>query len=320
MLTREKIVHVHVTGLCNLKCLHCYSSSGPQAHGHLPAEDLVKTTAQLRQFGYERVSFSGGEPALHPKFEWICVQLAAQGFRTSVITNGWKISKLERLVSRGALHSIAISFDGLRPTHDRIRGRKGSFDSALASVATMRSLSGSAGVVVSVSRLSMPEIPDLVATLIEAGANSVQLHPIAEVGRASQEQTLDLTELSSEALARVMLMAELLRASWTDVHFQCDITWGAGLMDYAAPSREELVTPLVITEKGTILPYIYDMNTAFELGNVGKSMARPLVNNILKRLLEDTRSTCAEPLATCFYPELGRLSNDAIYHKPARKF
>ena len=35
---KSRIVQIHPTRRCNLRCLHCYSSSGPEVKGELPAD------------------------------------------------------------------------------------------------------------------------------------------------------------------------------------------------------------------------------------------------------------------------------------------
>ena len=60
------IIQLHPTRRCNLRCLHCYSLSGPEARDVLSETTLAETLTDARAQGYAVASFSGGEPVLYP--------------------------------------------------------------------------------------------------------------------------------------------------------------------------------------------------------------------------------------------------------------
>lgn len=306
MLTKQKIVHIHPTLLCNFTCLHCYSSSGPRKHRALEVDTLLNATGQLRNYGYHHASLSGGEPTLYPRLEELCRGLASQGYNVSVITNGWDVSRLLPLLADTTLDFAAVSFDGMGDLHDRIRRKKGAFENAGRGLEKMRAVSPTVGAVVSVTAPSMLELPDIVEYLANHRVAKVQLHPVAAVGRAREDHGLDVCELKPEALIRLLLMNDVFANTWPDIEFQTDAVLGSQLRGLTGYLADEVVSPLVIDELGRLVPLAHGVNPDFRLGNIGEPIARPLANPDLRRLIQDSLVACSNVTATCFFSEFVR--------------
>ena len=77
---------------------------------------------------YGLVRFTGGEPLLHPKISEMISRFSDEGFKTSIITNGYLIStKYNDLIDSG-LNQIILSLDGSKSEiHDKLRGLDGLF-------------------------------------------------------------------------------------------------------------------------------------------------------------------------------------------------
>lgn len=120
-----------VTGtLCNIACSHCFNNSGPNVRtfGFLSLDQVRKELAAAAGYGVKEISFTGGEPFLHPDLMEM-LRLALDGAPTTVLTNGTLVN--DRLADRlAALESessysfeIRISLDGYtEATNDAIRG------------------------------------------------------------------------------------------------------------------------------------------------------------------------------------------------------
>ena len=130
---------IQVAGtLCNLRCTHCFVSSGPgDDHHALMSRDLVRRrVAEGVSLGAKEFYFTGGEPFIHPAMLDIIADTLAHG-PVTVLTNGTlfnvpRVAALRRLgeASRYSLE-IRVSLDGWRAAdHDRLRGA-GSFERAL---------------------------------------------------------------------------------------------------------------------------------------------------------------------------------------------
>lgn len=117
---------------CPLRCTHCYSESGRRPAKRMPFETMLKMADVLSKARIKTVLFSGGEPLLVKGIFQIAERLQSAGVEMSLFTNGWElkeemIPEIARLFSK-----VHISIDGATHfTHDRIRGRKGSFDRAI---------------------------------------------------------------------------------------------------------------------------------------------------------------------------------------------
>src|SRR4051812_13053507 len=60
----DRIIQLHPTLRCNLRCPHCYSESGPTADTDLDVDALCATLTDARALGFTVAAISGGEPTL----------------------------------------------------------------------------------------------------------------------------------------------------------------------------------------------------------------------------------------------------------------
>lgn len=167
---------VELTNRCNLACHHCFVGR----HGgseNLPIEILEKILAEAPAFGFDQISFTGGEPTL---YRWFgeAIRLTAQaGFRFGIVTNGSTFPRTypRLLEHRDALELITFSLDGATAaTHDGLRG-DGSFRRVLQaiSVCVAEGIPFSLNTVITAhNRDELPRLAELGATL---GAIAVRL-------------------------------------------------------------------------------------------------------------------------------------------------
>jgi MoaA/NifB/PqqE/SkfB family radical SAM enzyme len=127
-----------LTYACQLRCTHCYSESGRRPSRRLPRKELLRIADALIAMRIRSVDLSGGEPLLIEELPEIAARFAAAGVQVSLYTNGLlvndeKAHELGRLVTR-----VHVSVDGASAeVHDRIRGRRGSFEGALLALASL---------------------------------------------------------------------------------------------------------------------------------------------------------------------------------------
>jgi Fe-coproporphyrin III synthase len=131
--------HLLITWRCNLKCNGC------DAWQREPENELsaAEWTQVFRQLPFlDIVKIIGGEPFTRPDLGEIVTSIRREvnPFIVQLVTNGTLTDRIVSLVDELAwpgLH-MRISLDGMKETHDRSRGRPGTFDQV---VATMRGLS-----------------------------------------------------------------------------------------------------------------------------------------------------------------------------------
>jgi pyruvate-formate lyase-activating enzyme len=278
----ERIVHLHPTRLCNLACLHCYSTSDSGQRDALAPEPITAALGVLRAEGYAVVSLSGGEPLVYRPLRAVVEGAHELGFRVTMISNGL-LANDRALPLLSTLDGIAISFDGLAATHDAMRGRAGAFDRASAAVELLAGHGLPVGAAISVTRESLAELPDLADHLVALGARSLQIRPVARAGRA--RSLADGTFHAESDLARLYLVALALREELpAGVRLNCDLAPAAGLWEqrdayagllgdcgelpYVSRPLADLVNPLVLTDTGALKPIAYDFGERFDVGSL----------------------------------------------------
>lgn len=273
----DRTVHLHPAARCNLACKHCYSNSNPQASDQLSLDVLKPALAQLRAEGYEVLSLSGGEPMLYPDLEALTAHARALGFRVVGISNGFRMNaRFQHLID--GFDGMAISLDGGRAVHNKVRCNPRAYDMALQGLEYLAKSGKPVAAAYTASKESLCDIPAFVDAAAAMGVRAVQLRPLVMAGRATSDYA-DVA-LNKADRHRLWLIGETLASAYageiavhTDLAPARDIAANreafAALLDGCAPRLSELANPLVITPQGQMLPYTYDFPQAFSLGQVG---------------------------------------------------
>lgn len=124
---------LELTNICNLHCGYCLRDEDALYHSpanFFPVALLGKIAREAREsIGLAHISFTGGEPTLHPNFADIVETIAREGLTTSFVTNGWHFDRVWPVIAahRTAVDHVSFSLDGAtREAHDLWRG-EGSF-------------------------------------------------------------------------------------------------------------------------------------------------------------------------------------------------
>jgi len=128
-----------LTYACNLRCIHCLSSSGrrdPRELSTVEAETVIDELERMQVF---YVNIGGGEPTLRPDFWHLVDYSVAHGVGVKFSTNG---SRIDATVARDLAATdyvdVQISIDGADAvTNDAVRG-EGSFRTAIAAMGHLR--------------------------------------------------------------------------------------------------------------------------------------------------------------------------------------
>ncbi len=160
-IPRLLFINVELTLQCNLRCLHCGSSAGKSRPDELRLDEWMSVMRQLAEMGCREVCILGGEPLLMPDWFQIAQTICSLGMDLVLITNGWFIDNqvVKELKSLKRLDRVGVSLDGATAeVHDRIRGRRHSFQRALNALWLLRDAGFEAGAITSVSRLNLTEL------------------------------------------------------------------------------------------------------------------------------------------------------------------
>jgi selenobiotic family peptide radical SAM maturase len=114
----------HVTQACDLSCRHCYDrSSRPPVSLERGMEVLGQVDAFVESRRVEgQVTFSGGNPLLHPHCLEFYREAARLGLRTALLGNPCSRERLEELVAIQRPAFFQVSLEGLEAHNDDVRG------------------------------------------------------------------------------------------------------------------------------------------------------------------------------------------------------
>jgi radical SAM protein with 4Fe4S-binding SPASM domain len=183
------------TNMCNLRCMHCYQRADKPTPDELSLEEKLMLVDQLDKAGVAAVALSGGEPTIHPHFLRIVRALSSRGIYVSVATNGWAFADKRRLreAVKAGLRYVEVSLDSSRPeVHDKFRGVPGTWRRAVKALRNAVELGVSTGIAVTITRLNVDEIDDIIGLAEEIGVNRVVFFNFIPVGRGEENAWLDL--------------------------------------------------------------------------------------------------------------------------------
>ncbi len=131
-------VSFDITNKCNLRCLHCFNSSGENdvVKNELSDQEVLSFIETLVPMKLYNVCFCGGETLVRKDLLCECIKkLKPSGAHCSMVTNGIlatdeTIKELEQC----GLDAIQFSLDGMRVAHDRLRNKKGVYDSVMHAI------------------------------------------------------------------------------------------------------------------------------------------------------------------------------------------
>ncbi|MDP2941070.1 MAG: radical SAM protein [Candidatus Omnitrophota bacterium] len=142
------ITAFRLTNKCNLQCAMCGIWQIPEKKV-FAFDKFRKIIRELGELGCCYVTLSGGEPLLVPNITDYVREAKRQDIFTNLVTNGLLIdAELTKGFAAARLDTISLSIDGLKETHDRIRGFAGSFEAALGALDFLERLAPEVRIVV----------------------------------------------------------------------------------------------------------------------------------------------------------------------------
>lgn len=184
-----------VTSKCNLNCLHCHAK-GRYKKDELDtkgAKRLIENLADVLDF--RMLVFTGGEPFVRKDIFELMGHAREMGFEVVVATNATLISKeVARKMREMGVVGIAASIDSTDPSkHDRFRGVKGAFEMAMRGIENSKEEGLYIQINITVSKLNLNELPDLLKLADGLGAYVVLLYQFIPVGRGAGVKGLTLS-------------------------------------------------------------------------------------------------------------------------------
>lgn len=176
-----------ITLKCNLACNHCGSRAGEARTQELSTEEALDLVKQLAEVGIKEVTLIGGEAFMRPDWLEIAQAITQAGMLCGMTTGGFGISlETARRMKQAGIASVSVSIDGgTAETHDRLRGKKGSWHSAFKTMSHFREVGIYFGCNTQINRLSAPEFPLIYEQIRDAGARAWQIQLTVPMGNAA---------------------------------------------------------------------------------------------------------------------------------------
>ncbi len=114
------LVHVIPMRRCNLACAYCNEYDAVSKP--VPTDVMLGRIDRLAELGTAVLTFSGGEPMLHPDLDRLVAHARRRGMIATLISNGYYLSpeRIEKLNAAGLDH-LQISIDNVEPDESSMK-------------------------------------------------------------------------------------------------------------------------------------------------------------------------------------------------------
>ena len=204
--TQRPVVVWNCTRQCNLRCIHCYASAGSRrSRGELNTVTAKAFIRDLADFGVPALLFSGGEPLLREDLFELASLAREQEIRLTLSTNGTLIKKsVAKEISRIGFSEVGISLDGIGVNNDRIRGKKGAYQTALEGIRNCICAGLRVSLRLTITRFNYQEIPPIFRLVEEENIDRVCFYHLAYSGRADSLKEEDLNHSQTRAVVNMI--------------------------------------------------------------------------------------------------------------------
>ncbi len=175
----------HITQTCDLHCKHCYDRS---SRSQVTFAQAIRILDDLRAFCISKnvagaVSFTGGNPLLHPDFTEIYRAAARRGFSTAILGNPAPARQIEELLAIQMPSFYQVSLEGLREHNDAIRGT-GHFDRIVAFLEVLKKLNVSSMVMLTLTSMNIDQVLPL-AEFLRGKSDTFHFNRLSMVGEGA---------------------------------------------------------------------------------------------------------------------------------------
>lgn len=179
-----------ITRRCNLRCVHCRSSSEMEAKGHpdFPTSEAFRVIDDIVSYAKPVVVLSGGEPLVRKDVFEIARYGTDKGLRMCLATNGTlvKDETCEEIKASG-IRIVSLSLDGSEEgVHDDFRSQKGAFAGTINAARLFKKHGIEFIVNSSFTRRNQEEIPKVYRLAKDLGATAWYMFMIVPTGRGEE--------------------------------------------------------------------------------------------------------------------------------------
>lgn len=178
------------TRRCNLKCVHCRSSSELEVAGHPDPslEQAKKTIDNITAYAKPVLVLSGGEPLIREDIFDIAQYGTDKGLRMCIATNGTLVTDeiCQKMIDT-EIKMVSLSLDGATAeTHDDFRNQEGAFVGTLNAIELLKKHNIPFLINSSFTERNKDEIPDIYRMVKDLGATAWYMFMIVPTGRGEE--------------------------------------------------------------------------------------------------------------------------------------
>ena len=192
-LSAPPLVWLELTRRCNLTCPHCYIEGGEAREHEMPAAEFYRLLDEFAEMGVWAVTFTGGEPTLHPELGNLVRYARQKQLLVGIATNGMFLTEalLDSLPRDGVI--VSVSLDNLHVDGRRLDvNANHDFDVATKAILRSQALGFLTNIMTNTSRQSIGRLGALM-DWAESHGVSVRSVPFGPMGRGGRHRYLENT-------------------------------------------------------------------------------------------------------------------------------
>jgi AdoMet-dependent heme synthase len=292
---------IEITRRCNLRCPHCFTSSGGAAHAGPSEQTLRALLGDLARAGIRAIAISGGEPLLRRDLADLIRFGRDLGIREfSIVTNGFYAdSATVRALCEAGLGGVQVSLDGVDAIdHARVRGCElRDYYRALRAVRSFQDAGLTVDIATILSPRNIERGPEMAMLCEVLGARSLRYCTFVPTGRAADREIARAYDLDpSNADAFLALMRTLNQTPGGRLRILIDHGIGPWI-EGAAFQCESGSRVAYLSAEGDLYPCPGLVFDAFKVGNVyetpvGALLARPAMSAVRCIPRREIRGDC----------------------------
>lgn len=121
-------INYHLWRNCNMNCKFCFGqfnniNNNNKKFKQLKEKESIELVQKIVNYGFEKITFSGGEPTLCPWFHKLLKITKKEKLITCIVTNGSNITDEWLKENHNYIDWIALSIDSVNPETNLISGR-----------------------------------------------------------------------------------------------------------------------------------------------------------------------------------------------------
>jgi len=179
-----------ITRRCNLKCIHCRSSSEIEVKGHpdFSTQEAFRIIDDIISYAKPVIVLSGGEPLLRKDVFEVARYGTEKGLRMCLATNGTLVDdKICEKIKNSGIKIVSLSLDGSEETvHDNFRNQKGAFAGTINAAQLFQKHGIEFIINSSFTKRNQEDIPRIYKLAKELGATAWYMFMIVPTGRGEE--------------------------------------------------------------------------------------------------------------------------------------